>query len=85
MILDIKGLHKSYGDVHALQNFSIKLVPGIYGLLGPNGAGKSTLMNILSMLLKQDSGCIYYDGMDIQMMKSTYLRQRRVLILHHII
>lgn len=74
MILDIKGLHKSYGDVHALQNFSIKLVPGIYGLLGPNGAGKSALMNILSMLLKQDSGCIYYDGTDIQMMKSTYLK-----------
>lgn len=35
-------LNKSYGQKHALIDFSCTLTPGIYGLLGPNGVGKST-------------------------------------------
>ena len=48
MELEIRQLDKSYGQVHALKQVSLKLSYGIYGLLGPNGAGKSTFMNILS-------------------------------------
>lgn len=49
-------LNKSYGQKHALIDFSCTLTPGIYGLLGPNGAGKSTLLNMISGNLKPDSG-----------------------------
>ena len=51
-------LNKSYGQKHALIDFSCTLTPGIYGLLGPNGAGKSTLLNMISGNLKPDSGTI---------------------------
>lgn len=51
-------LNKSYGQKHALIDFSCTLTPGIYGLLGPNGVGKSTLLNIISGNLKPDSGTI---------------------------
>lgn len=54
----MEGLNKSYGQKHALVDFSCILTPGIYGLLGPNGAGKSTLMNIISQNLVPDSGTI---------------------------
>ncbi len=54
----MEGLNKSYGQKHALVDFSCTLTPGIYGLLGPNGAGKSTLMNIISQNLVPDSGTI---------------------------
>ena len=54
----MEGLNKSYGQKHALVDFSCTLTSGIYGLLGPNGAGKSTLMNIISQNLVPDSGTI---------------------------
>lgn len=66
MELRINGLSKSYGATKALCNFTGTLSEGIYGLLGPNGAGKSTLMNILAGNLKQDGGCILFDGRDIR-------------------
>ncbi len=73
MLLEIKNLDKSYGTVHALNDFSLTLTPGIYGLLGPNGAGKSTLMNILSLLLEKDRGEIYFNGQNIKDHKKEYL------------
>lgn len=54
----MERLNKSYGQKHALIDFSCTFTPGIYGLLGPNGAGKSTLMNIISQNLAPDSGSI---------------------------
>ena len=42
MELNIESLTKHYGDLCALEDFTVCLRPGVYGLLGPNGAGKST-------------------------------------------
>lgn len=64
-MLSIKNLTKSFGDVHALNDVSLDLKPGLFGLLGPNGAGKSTLMRTLATLQKPDSGGITLDGQDI--------------------
>ncbi len=64
-MLSIKNLHKRFGDVHALNNVSLDLSPGLFGLLGPNGAGKSTLMRTLATLQKPDEGSISYNGTDI--------------------
>jgi ABC-type multidrug transport system ATPase subunit len=67
MILTVEGISKTYknGKKKALDNFSIKLSPGVYGLLGPNGAGKSTLMNIITDNIKADSGRVVYNDIDI--------------------
>jgi ABC-type multidrug transport system ATPase subunit len=64
-MLSINGIHKRFGAVHALNNVSLDLKPGLFGLLGPNGAGKSTLMRTLATLQTPDEGTITYNGKDI--------------------
>jgi len=64
-MLHIENLHKRFGDVHALNNVSLDLKPGLFGLLGPNGAGKSTLMRTLATLQTPDEGKVTYNGVDI--------------------
>ena len=60
-ILRVKNINRSFGGVKALKNFSLQIKKGnIYGIIGPNGAGKTTLFNIISGLLKSDSGKIYF-------------------------
>lgn len=56
-MLKIQNLSKTYGKRPALTDLTLTLHPGeIYGLLGPNGAGKTTTINLLSGLLKPDTG-----------------------------
>ncbi|MEO1446950.1 MAG: ABC transporter ATP-binding protein [Cyanobacteria bacterium J06635_11] len=56
-MLKIQNLSKTYGKRRALTDLTLTLHPGeIYGLLGPNGAGKTTTINLLSGLLKPDTG-----------------------------
>lgn len=80
-MLSIKNVHKRFGDVHAMNNITLDLKPGLFGLLGPNGAGKSTLMRTLATLQNPDEGTITYNGTDIvsnpDVMRSTlgYLPQ----------
>ncbi len=63
MELVIKELSKIYGNKKALENFTLTLHEGVYGILGPNGAGKSTLINIITGIIKSDSGTISFsDG-----------------------
>lgn len=67
MELQTDSVTKLYdkGKVKALDGFTMKFTPGIYGLLGPNGAGKSTFMNILTANLNADSGQVLWNGDDI--------------------
>ena len=59
----MKGVHKSFGTVVALDNVSLQLnSKEIHGLLGGNGAGKTTLMNTLYGLYRLDAGEIYLNG-----------------------
>ena len=63
--IEIKGLKKSYGDVHALDGVDIKISQGeFFGLLGPNGAGKTTTINILTGLVFRDQGSTLVFGKD---------------------
>lgn len=62
----VENLHKSYGDVKAVQGVSFKARDGrITGLLGPNGAGKSTTLRALYTVLKPDGGCASVDGINV--------------------
>ena len=63
--IEIKGLTKSYGNVHALNGVDIKINEGeFFGLLGPNGAGKTTTINILTGLVFRDKGSTKIFGKD---------------------
>ena len=62
-IIEITGLKKSYGDIHALDGVDLKLPSRkCFGLLGPNGAGKTTLMNVISTYIRPDEGDVVVDG-----------------------
>jgi linearmycin/streptolysin S transport system ATP-binding protein len=55
--IEIQGLKKSFGDIHAVNGVSLAAAEGeILSLLGPNGAGKSTVISMLSGLLAMDEG-----------------------------
>jgi ABC-type sugar transport system ATPase subunit len=59
LLLDLKGLTKTYPGVNALQNVDFDLRPGeIHCLVGENGAGKSTLIRMLTGAERPDSGLI---------------------------
>ncbi len=59
VVLEVEGIHKSYGDKFLIENLSFNMPKGsIVGVIGPNGAGKSTLFRMLTQQEKQDSGDI---------------------------
>lgn len=64
MELIIDRLTKQYKNKIAVDRFSMKLTPGVYGLLGANGAGKTTLMRMICGILKPTGGTVTFDGMD---------------------
>ena len=62
-ILNMQGISKSFGGVHALVDVHLEVGRGeIHALLGENGAGKSTLMNILTGVIPMDKGTIEFNG-----------------------
>ncbi|WP_235071051.1 ABC transporter ATP-binding protein [Leptolyngbya sp. Heron Island J] len=73
-VLDIQDLSKAFGQRRALTKLTLKLLPGeVYGLLGPNGAGKTTTINLLSGLLRPDSGQVLIAGQSASKTTKTYL------------
>ncbi len=65
-MLEIKNLTKSYGDILALDHFSLDLEKGeVLGLLGPNGAGKTTLISILAGTVRDFTGSVTFLGRDL--------------------
>ncbi|MBX7147017.1 MAG: ATP-binding cassette domain-containing protein [Alphaproteobacteria bacterium] len=62
-LVEMCGVSKFFGGVHAVENVSISLYPGeVVGLLGHNGAGKTTLIKMLSGALPIDKGDIFIQG-----------------------
>ena len=59
LVIEAKGLRKSFGDRLLFDNLSLALPPGgIVGVIGPNGAGKTTLFRILLGHEKPDAGTV---------------------------
>ena len=65
-MIEVDGLAKRYGDVHAVSGASFTAEDGhITGILGPNGAGKTTTLRMLSSLVVPDAGSARVDGIDV--------------------
>ena len=76
-IIAVDNLVKRYGDVVALDHFSLHIAPGeVFGLLGPNGSGKTTAINCMLQLLTYDKGSIRLFGEDMK--PSRYDLKRRI-------
>ena len=62
----IRGLEKSFSQVHALRGVDLEIQPGeFFALLGPNGAGKTTLISILAGLARASAGQAEVMGFDV--------------------
>ena len=64
--LSVSNIEKSFGGNKVLDGINMEIDKGkIYQMIGPNGCGKTTLINVISGLIKPDSGEINFDGTDI--------------------
>jgi branched-chain amino acid transport system ATP-binding protein len=69
-LLEVEGISKSFGGVHAVRDVSFHVDPGeILGIIGPNGAGKSTLIGLLSGALIPSSGRIAIAGRQVETLR----------------
>jgi branched-chain amino acid transport system ATP-binding protein len=64
--LETVNLEKSFGGLRVTRDLSLKIEAGArHALIGPNGAGKTTVINLLTGVLKPNSGRILLEGNDI--------------------
>lgn len=65
-IIEINNLDKSFQDVHAVNDLSLRVKEGeLFAFLGVNGAGKSTTISIMCGMLAKDGGKVFIDGKDV--------------------
>ena len=66
-IIEIKGMHKWYGEFHVLKDINLRVSKGERIVVcGPSGSGKTTLVKLLSTLIIPTSGTIRILGYDIR-------------------
>jgi branched-chain amino acid transport system ATP-binding protein len=66
VILKLENLSKSFDLITAIDSVDLEVTQGeALGIIGPNGAGKTTLFNLITGLLKPNTGTVWFDGRDI--------------------
>ncbi|MFT5084627.1 MAG: sodium transport system ATP-binding protein [Lentisphaeria bacterium] len=79
-MIEIKNIHKTFGEVVAVDDVSFSAHRGeIYGLLGPNGAGKTTTLRMLYGLFSPSRGHLHVDGLNVS--DNTLAVQKRMGVL----
>ncbi|AKQ44715.1 organic solvent ABC transporter ATP-binding protein [Rufibacter radiotolerans] len=80
-VISIRGLVKSFGDLHVLRGVDLDLYKGEnLVVLGKSGTGKSVLIKIISGLLTQDAGMVNVLGKEVSQLKGRELDQLRLKI-----
>jgi len=65
-VLELNGLSKSFGGLHAVRGVTLKIMPGDRkAIIGPNGAGKTTLFNLITGIFPSSSGQVLLFGRDV--------------------
>jgi branched-chain amino acid transport system ATP-binding protein len=65
-VLELKGLSKSFGGLHAVRGVTFRIMPGDRkAIIGPNGAGKTTLFNLITGIFPASSGQVLLFGQDV--------------------
>ncbi|MBR2281160.1 MAG: amino acid ABC transporter ATP-binding protein, partial [Spirochaetales bacterium] len=72
MMLEIRDVRKSFGDLHVLDGISFDVQKSdVVAILGPSGSGKTTMLRCLNFLERADSGTMVFDGRRIDLSKAT--------------
>ncbi|NRG18257.1 sugar ABC transporter ATP-binding protein [Rhizobiales bacterium] len=82
-LLELKGVTKSFGAIHALQGIDMTISEGeAVGLMGDNGAGKSTLMRIIAGNFLPTAGKIMINGSEVHFNKPVDARNNGIEIVY---
>jgi branched-chain amino acid transport system ATP-binding protein len=69
-VLEVRGLNKSFGGIVVARNIDLTLQSGrVVGLIGPNGAGKTSLFNLITGVVRPESGAVLLDGSPLGRLK----------------
>ncbi|MGL4338265.1 MAG: ABC transporter ATP-binding protein [Turicibacter sp.] len=69
-MIKVSNISKKYGAKNVVNNVSLNIQEGkITSFIGPNGAGKSTVLGMVSRLMKQDSGTVSVNGVELSTWK----------------
>lgn len=80
-MLQLDGIHASYGSVQALRGVSLRVEKqSVVSLLGANGAGKSTMLKTICNLMHARSGSITFEGERIERLKPERTVQRGIVM-----
>jgi len=78
-VLRARGIDKSFGAVRVLESVDFEVRPGeVVALIGDNGAGKSTLINVLTGVLRPDSGEIFFEEKRVRFATPHEARERGI-------
>jgi ABC-type sugar transport system ATPase subunit len=82
-VLQLKSIHKAFGGIVAIEDFSLDLHAGeIVALVGDNGAGKSTLIKIVSGVHAPTSGTIALDGAPVSFADASMARSSGIEVVY---
>jgi len=82
-VLEVQGIYRSFGAIHALEDVDLSLSRGeVLGLMGDNGAGKSTLVKVIAGNFPPSSGTILLDGEEVTFHSPLDARQHGIEIVY---
>lgn len=86
MLIEVKGLKKSFGETEVLKNINVSIGKGeVVVVIGPSGSGKSTFLRCLNLLEQPTGGEILFDGINL-LSKNTNVQktcQRMGMVFQH--
>lgn len=85
-MIEVKGLHKSFGDLHVLKGINDYINKGeVVVVIGPSGSGKSTYLRCINRMEEASDGQILVDGVDItdKQVDINQIRQKIGMVFQH--